>query len=311
MNCLVTGAGGFIGSHLVNYLRSKGHWVRGVDLKQPEWGISEANEFNIADLRSLDACLQAVSKIDYVYDLAADMGGMGFISDNNASNLYNNTLINTNMIEASRRYEVKRYLFTSSVCIYPGHLLETLKPRPIKETDAYPANPSEGYGWQKLVHEKRCEYYQKEYGLAVRVARLQNTYGPKGTYEGGREKAPAALCRKVALAKSHIEVWGDGKTTRTFTYVDDTVEAIYELMQSNYSNPVNIGTDQQVSIKELAEKIIKISNKKLKIKYVSGPQGARGRKFDHKVAESLGIECKTPLSTGIGKTYQWVKKQVS
>lgn len=308
------GAGGFIGHHLVKYLKKKGYWVRGVDLKFPQWSESEADEFRLIDLRYGGTCKIATEEVDEVYNLAADMGGMGFITTNNCRILRNNSLINIHTIEASRYNRVKRYFFSSSVCVYPIDKLSTIDPKPLTEKDAFPANPQEGYGWEKLVHEKRCKYYFEEYGLETRVARFHNTYGPEGEYKGGREKAPAALCRKVVMAKDGeaIEVWGDGKTTRTFTYIDDLVEGIYRLTQSKFPGPFNLGNEQQVSIEDLAKLIIKISGKNLKIKYVEGPQGVRGRAFDNALAKRcLKWEAAIPLEVGIRSTYRWIEKQIN
>jgi len=312
---VVLGGGGFIGTHMVRYLKKKGYWVKVVDIKTPKWSSSDADDFHILDLRSYQNCLEATRSMDEVYNLAADMGGMGFITTQNCRILHNNSLINANTIKASQRNDVRRYFFSSSVCVYPIDKLATVDPKPLKEEDACPANPQEGYGWEKLIHEIRCLYYFKEHWLETRVARFHNTYGPEGEYEGGREKAPAALCRKAILAPDggEIEVWGDGKTTRTFTYVDDLVEGIYRLTQSNYrALPVNLGNERQISIEDLTKLIIKISGKDLKIKYVKGPQGVRGRAFDNSLArKELRWTAKTPLEVGMKKTYKWIKKQIN
>ncbi|MDI1240611.1 MAG: NAD-dependent epimerase/dehydratase family protein, partial [bacterium] len=249
---LVTGAGGFIGSHLTAYLKQKGYWVRGVDLKMPEFAESVADEFKILDLRLREGALAAGKGIDQVYALAADMGGMGYISSHHAEILYNNSLINLNTIEAARVHGVKRYLYTSSACIYPEHLQTEADVKPLKESDAYPAAPQDAYGWEKLVSERLCQHYRDDYGLDTRVVRFHNIFGEKGTWDGGREKAPAALCRKIAFAKltgnSEIEIWGDGEQTRSFCYIDDCVDGIYRLMGSEFSDPINLGQDRMISI---------------------------------------------------------------
>jgi GDP-D-mannose 3', 5'-epimerase len=311
---LVCGAGGFIGSHLVKFLKEKGYWVRGVDLKYPKWSKSPADEFLKMDLRYWGNCLKATKDIDEVYNLAADMGGMGFIMGNSARILHNNSLINIYTLEASRINKVKKYFFSSSVCVYPVHRLQDINPPLLKEEDALPAFPQEGYGWEKLIHEIRCQYYYEEYGLETRIARFQNCYGPEGEYEGGREKAPAALCRKVILAKDgeDIEVWGDGKQTRSFMYINDNLEGIYTLMNSDVREPVNLGKNEHISINDFAKMIIKISGKKLGIKHIEGPQGIRGRNFDDtKAKELLKWTEKVPLEVGMKETYKWIKKQIN
>ena len=311
---LVTGAGGFIGHHLVTYLKAKGYWVRGVDLKYPEFSEVDADEFEILDLRRWDNCLQATRDIDHVYALAADMGGMGFISAHHAEILRNNALINIHTMEAARINGVKRYLYTSSACIYPEYLQEEADVTPLKEEDAYPAAPQDAYGWEKLVTEILARYYTSDYGLETRVVRFHNIYGPYGTYDGGREKAPAALCRKVVNTEDGgvIEVWGDGEQTRSFCYIDDCVEGIYLLMQSDHADPLNLGRDRMVTINELANMIIKISGKEdITIKHVDGPQGVRGRNSDNsKLREVLEWEPKTPLVDGLVPTYRWIEKMV-
>ncbi len=311
---LVTGAGGFIGHHLVTDLKRRGYWVRGVDLKHPEFNETDADEFEILDLRRWDAALQATRGIDQVYALAADMGGMGFISAHHAEILHNNSLINLHTMEAARVNGVGRYLYTSSACIYPEHLQEDADVAPLKEEDAYPANPQDAYGWEKLVSEKLAEYYGAEYDLEVRIVRFHNIYGPNGTYDGGREKAPAALCRKVAQVDDggSIEIWGDGEQTRSFCYIDDCVQGIYRLMQSDFSEPVNLGRDRMVTINELAQIIIDISGKRdISLVHVDGPQGVRGRNSDNDLLkETLGWEPKTRLEEGLEPTYRWIEKMV-
>jgi GDP-D-mannose 3',5'-epimerase len=252
---LVTGADGFIGDHLVKYLADKGYWVRGVDIKQPE--------FELIDLRRWDNCLTAVRGVEEVYHLAADMGGFGYISAYHADITRNDLLINTHMLEASRLARVQRFLFSSSACIYPEYRQRSADVTPLKEEDAYPADPEEGYGWEKLLTEKLCQYYYEDYGLETRVVRFHNVYGPLGTYEGGKEKASASLCRKIALAGKvdEIEVWGDGEQTRSFMYVDDCVEGIDRLMPSDYHQPLNLGTERLVTINELIDLIARIGGK--------------------------------------------------
>jgi GDP-D-mannose 3', 5'-epimerase len=297
---LVTGAGGFIGSHLVTYLKNKDYWVRGVDLKRPEFGESDADEFEILDLRRWDNCLQATRNIEEVYALAADMGGMGFISNHHAQILYNNSLINLHTLEAARVNNVKRYLYTSSACIYPEFLQEQTDVKPLKEEDAYPAFPQDAYGWEKLISERLCMHYLEDYGLETRTVRFHNIFGENGTWEGGREKAPAALSRKIAFAKltgnHEIEIWGDGEQTRSFCYIDDCTEGIYRLMRSDFSAPINLGQDRMVTINRLAEIIAEIAGVKITVKHIDGPQGVRGRNSDNdKLREVLGWEPQVSL----------------
>ena len=312
---LVTGAGGFIGHHLVTYLKQRGYWVRGVDLKLPEYTSVDADEFELRDLRRWDECLLATRGVDHVYALAADMGGMGFISANHATILRNNALINLHTQEAARLNGVSRYLFSSSACIYPQHLQTDADVVPLKEEDAYPADPQDAYGWEKLVAERLSLYYADEFEMETRITRFHNIYGPYGTYDGGREKAPAALCRKVAVAEpgDSIEVWGDGAQTRSFCYVTDCVEGIYRLMQSDYREPLNLGTDELVSIDQLAAHIIELSGKpNITLRHIDGPQGVRGRNSDNsRLREVLGWEPATPLKTGLLETYRWIEQQVT
>jgi nucleoside-diphosphate-sugar epimerase len=311
---LVTGAGGFIGHHLVTYLKERGYWVRGVDLKYPEYTPVDADEFEILDLRRWDACLQAVrAGIDHVYALAADMGGMGFISAHHAEILHNNALINLHTLDAARLAGVSRYLYSSSACIYPEYLQTDADVRPLREEDAYPAQPQDAYGWEKLVTEKLCEYYAHDYGMETRIVRFHNIYGPNGTYDGGREKAPAALCRKIALVDDggEIEIWGDGEQTRSFCYIDDCVEGIYRLMQSDHREPLNLGTDRMVTINELARIIMDIAGKRVGIRHVDGPQGVRGRNSDNtRLRQVLGWEPRIDLEEGLAPTYRWIEEQV-
>ena len=311
---LVTGAGGFIGHHLVTYLKERGYWVRGVDLKYPEFSDVDADEFEILDLRRWDNCLQATRDVDYVFALAADMGGMGFISAHHAEILRNNALINIHTLEAARVNGVERYLYTSSACIYPEYLQEVTDVAPLKEEDAYPAAPQDAYGWEKLITEILAQYYTSDYGMETRIVRFHNIYGPYGTYEGGREKAPAALCRKVVNTASgeSIDVWGDGEQTRSFCYIDDCVEGIYRLMNSDYREPLNLGRDRMVTINELANMIIDVSGKNdIDLVHVEGPQGVRGRNSDNsKLREVLDWEPTTTLEEGLIPTYRWIEKMV-
>jgi GDP-D-mannose 3', 5'-epimerase len=311
---LVTGAGGFIGHHLVTYLKERGYWVRGVDHKYPEFTEVNADEFELRDLRRWDECLLATRAVDHVYALAADMGGMGFISGNHATILRNNALINLHTLEAARAQGVSRYLFSSSACIYPEYRQTEADVTPLKEEHAYPADPQDAYGWEKLVSERLCQYYRAELGMQTRIVRFHNIYGPYGTYDGGREKAPAALCRKVAVADpgGSIEVWGDGEQTRSFCYVDDCVEGIYRLMQSDYPEPLNLGTEELVTINQLAQLIVDISGKDgITLQHVAGPQGVRGRNADNtRLRQVLGWEPGTSLRDGLQETYRWIEKQV-
>lgn len=313
---LVTGAGGFIGHHLVTYLKKLGYWVRGVDIKYPEFSEVDADEFELLDLRRWDNCLQATRGVDEVYALAADMGGMGFISSHHAEILRNNALINIHTLEAARINGVKRYFFTSSACVYPEYRQMDANVIPLKEEDAYPAQPQDAYGWEKLITERLCMHYREEYGLETRIVRFHNIYGPEGTWEGGREKAPAALCRKVAIAKltgnHEIEIWGDGEQTRSFCYIDDCLEGIYRLMRSDYPHPLNLGSDRMVTINELAYMIADIAGIKVTLKHVEGPMGVRGRNSDNtRLRQVLGWEPQIPLEEGLAKTYAWIEQQVA
>ena len=312
---LVTGAGGFIGHHLVTHLKDQGYWVRGADLKYPEYTEVDADEFVICDLREWEAALSVTQGVDHVYALAADMGGMGFISANHATILRNNSLINLHTMEAARQQDVGRYLFSSSACVYPQHLQESADVTPLKESDALPANPQDAYGWEKLLSEKLAEYYSWEYSMDTRIVRFHNIYGPYGTFNGGREKAPAAICRKVAKASvaGTIEIWGDGEQTRSFCYIDDCVDGIHRLMRSDHAEPINLGTDEMVTINELAQIVITISGKaNLELDHVPGPQGVRGRNSDNtKLREVLAWEPSTQLADGLAPTYRWIEKQVA
>ncbi len=313
---LVTGAGGFIGSHLAAYLKEKGYWVRGVDIKNTEFRASAADEFLLLDLRELDNCIKATEGIDEVYALAADMGGMGFISANHARILYNNSLIDMHTLEASRINGVKRFLYTSTACIYPEHLQEDADAKPLREEDAYPAMPQEAYGWEKLTAERLCQHYMEDYGIEMRIVRFHNIFGEYGTWEGGREKVPAAMCRKVATAKltgdHQIEIWGDGEQTRSFCHVEDCVEGIYRLMRSEYAEPLNLGQDRLVSINELADTIAEIAGITIEKRHIDGPQGVRGRNSDNtRLSETLGWVPQISLEDGLSRTYRWIEQEVA
>ena len=312
---LVTGAGGFIGHHLVSFLRSEGYWVRGVDLKPPEFCTSDANEFELLDLRNWQDCLQATAGINEVYALAADMGGMGFISCNHAQILHNNSLIDLHCIAAAKQNGVSRYLYTSSACVYPEFKQTETNCAPLKEEDAYPAAPQDAYGWEKLVGEQLCTHYRQDYGLETRIVRFHNIFGPLGTWVGGREKAPAALCRKIAAAQleglHEIEIWGDGEQTRSFCYIDDCVTGLYKLMRSDWREPLNLGQDRMVSINQLANMIANIAGVEVNKKHVPGPQGVRGRNSDNaRLKDVLRWEPQISLEEGLKRTYLWIAKQV-
>lgn len=312
---LVTGAGGFIGHHLVKYLKDKGYWVRGVDIKQPEYEPSSSNEFLILDLRRKEDSVKATQDIDTVFHLAADMGGIGFITAYHADIASNNILMNAHMLEASHINGVKRFTYSSSACVYPQYLQEIPDVTPLKEDDAYPADPEEGYGWEKLFAEKLCQYYTEDKQLETRVIRFHNVYGPLGTYDGGREKAPAALCRKIALAEtgSEIEIWGDGQQTRSFMFIDDCVEGIYRITQSDYQKPLNLGTDYLVTINELVRMVSNIAGKILQVRHdLSKPQGVRGRNSDNsRLREVIGWEPSIALESGMKYTYDWIQNELT
>jgi GDP-D-mannose 3', 5'-epimerase len=312
---LVTGAGGFIGHHLVKFLQQANYWVRGVDIKRPQFEASTADEFRLLDLRHWENCLEATEGVDEAYALAADMGGMGFISSNHAQILHNNILINTHTIEAARQSGVKRYLFTSSACVYPEFKQDEADVIPLKEEDVYPAQPQDAYGWEKLMAERLCLHYREDHGLDTRVVRFHNIFGPLGTWQGGREKAPAAICRKIALAKfsqTHdVEIWGDGEQTRSFCYIDDCLVGLEKLMTSGFRDPVNLGQDRMVTINELVDIIAKIAGIKVVKKYVPGPQGVRGRNSDNTLLRQVvGWEPEVSLEVGLQRTYYWIEAQV-
>jgi GDP-D-mannose 3',5'-epimerase len=312
---LVTGAGGFIGHHLVSFLKNRGYRVRGADLTPPRYGETAADEFHLADLRDADAALSAVADVDEVYALAADMGGMGFISEHQATLFRNNLLINVHTLEAARAHRVRRFLFTSSACIYPEYRQRDVAVTPLREEDAYPAAPEDGYGWEKLVTERLCASHASDTDMVVRVARLHNVYGPLGAWTGGREKAPAAMCRKVAVAKltgnPDVEIWGDGQQTRSFCYIDDCCEGLYRLMRSDYADPLNLGQDRLISIDALADLVAHIAGVAIRKRHVTGPQGVRGRNSDNSRLRSvLGWEPQVSLEDGLARTYGWIEDQV-
>ncbi len=312
---LVTGAGGFIGHHLVKYLVGKGYRVRGVDIKPPEYEPSSAHEFEILDLRRFDNCLIATRGIDEVYHLAADMGGIGYITAYHAEIARNSAMINLHTLEAARINGARRFLFSSSACIYPQYLQDSPDVANLKEEDAYPAEPEEGYGTEKLFMEEMCKYYREDYGFETRVVRFHNVYGPLGTYEGGKEKAPAAISRKVALAADgeEIEVWGDGKQTRSFMHVDDCVEGIYRIMRSDYPHPLNLGTDELVTINELVDLVAEVAGKDIIKRHdLSKPQGVRGRNSDNnRLRQVLGWEPQISLREGLAPTYRWIESELN
>ena len=311
---LVTGAGGFIGHHLVKYLKGKGYWVRGVDKKLPEYEDSAADEFEVLDLRRWDACLQATRGVEEVYALAAEMGGIGFIEHNKALIMHDSVLINTHTLEAARVNGVKRLLFTSSACIYPGYLQKEADVTPLKEEDAYPADAEDGYGWEKLFTERMCRHYLEDYGLETRVVRFHNIFGPLGTYDGGREKSPAAMCRKIALVEDggEIEIWGDGLQTRSYCYIDDCVEGIFRLMRSDYRQPLNLGQDRMITINELSDMVANVAGKSIRRRHnLKAPQGVRGRNSDNtRLRQVLGWEPQISLEEGLARTYKWIEQQL-
>ena len=307
---LVTGAGGFIGHHLTKYLVNKGYWVRGADIKEPEYEPTSAHEFLLLDLSREDNCMKATAGIDEVYGLAANMGGIGFIETNKAVIVRDNSFINLHTIEAARANGVKRYLYTSSACIYPGYKQKETDVTPLREEDAYPADSEDGYGWEKLYMERVCRHYTEDFGLDTRVVRFHNIFGPLGTYDGGREKSPAAICRKIALANDgdDIEVWGDGEQTRSYCYIDDCVEGIYRLMRSEHREPINLGQDRMVSINELVDMVANIAGKKIGKRYdLTKPQGVRGRNSDNtRLRQVLQWEPAISLEEGLTGTYHWI-----
>ena len=307
---VITGAGGFIGHHLVKSLKSMGYWVRGVDIKSPDFEDSQADEFLLTDLRNFESCSRAVNGVDDVYNLAADMGGIGYITANHAFLTRNNSLINNHMLEAARLEGVERYLYTSSACVYPSFLQDDADVSPLREEQAVPADPEKGYGWEKLFAEQLTTYYHEECGLDIRIVRFHNIYGPLGTYDGGREKAPAAICRKVAetMNGESVEVWGDGEQTRSFCHIDDCVEGLARIMDSGYVRPINLGTVELVTVNQLVDMVCDASGKSLTKKHdLTKPQGVRGRNSDNSLLrEIIGWEPQIPLRQGIARTYNWI-----
>lgn len=316
IRALVCGAGGFIGAHLVKKLKQEGYWVRGVDLKYPEYSNSVADEFVIGDLRDPFFCSKVLTeKFDCIYQLAADMGGAGYIftGDNDADLMTNSALINLNILSLVKQFGVGKIFYSSSACIYPEHnQLDPANPN-CEESSAYPANPDSEYGWEKLFSERLYLSYAKNFGINVRIARFHNVFGPEGTWTGGKEKAPAAICRKVAEAKigSSIEIWGDGLQTRSFLYIDECIEGVLRLMENEFVGPVNIGSDEMVSINELAKLVISISGKQLSLNNIPGPMGVRGRNSDNRlIKEKLKWAPSSMLAVGMEQTYKWVEVQV-
>jgi GDP-D-mannose 3', 5'-epimerase len=312
---LVTGAGGFIGHHLVKYLVLKGYWVRGVDLSHPEYERSPAHEFETVDLRRSEVCLTVTRDVSQVYHLAADTGGIGSIKTACAEVARNNTSIDLQMIDAARLNGVERFLFTSSTCVYPQYLQNGANGRPLREDDAWPADPAEGYGLEKLYMEKLCQYYAEDFGLLTRVARFQNVYGPLGSHHGGRETAPAAICRKIALADAGatIDVWGDGNQTASFLYVGDCIEGLHRLMLADCPIPLNLDTGQAVTLDELVRTVAAVAGKTVRIRHNrTMPQGVRGYRSDNTlVRHVLGWEPRVSLAEGLARTYAWVARQIA
>lgn len=314
---LVCGAGGFIGSHLVKRLKKEGFWVRGVDLKYPEFSKTTADEFIIGDLKNPLIC-QKILNIPFaeVYQLAADMGGAGYIftGQHDADVMHNSALINLNMVFYGQKAGIKKIFFSSSACIYPSFNQQDPDNPNCSEDSAYPAAPDSEYGWEKLFSERFYLSYHRNYGLDIRIARFHNIFGPEGAWRGGREKAPAAICRKVAEAEDggEIEIWGDGKQTRSFLYINECLDGVRRLMNStNFRGPVNIGSEEMVTINKLVKMVIRIANKQLRIKHIKGPLGVRGRNSDNNlIREKLGWEPMVKLEDGIAKTYKWIKEQV-
>lgn len=311
---LVTGAGGFIGHHLVKFLQKKGYWTRGVDLKKPEFEKTAADEFILLDLREKKNTMKAVQNMQYVFNLAANMGGVGFIETVHAEIMHDNILIDANMIDAAYTAGTKRYFYSSSACIYPINKQTEANNNGLKEHDAYPANPDNEYGWEKILAERLCLNYYQDHHFETRIARFHNVFGPLGTWQGGREKSPAALCRKIALAKNNdeIEVWGDGKQTRSYCFINDCLEGIYKLMLSDIHEPMNIGSNKDISINELIDTIANIAGKNIKKRYnKQKPQGVRGRNSDNTLINKyFQWEPSTPLTEGLVETYSWILSQI-
>lgn len=315
-NALVCGAGGFIGGHLVKRLKSEGYWVRGVDLKRNEFGNSDADDFVVGDLRDPVVCENLFDRhFNEVYQLAADMGGAGYIftGDHDAVVMHNSALCNLNIVEACRKFNVDKVFYSSSACMYPEYnQLDPDNPK-CSEDSAYPAAPDSEYGWEKLFSERLYLSFHRNYGLDVRIARFHNIFGPQGTWTGGREKAPAALCRKVAYATDgdSIEIWGDGLQTRSFLYIDECVEGVRKLMESDFTGPVNIGSEEMVSINDFVDLIADVADKNIKKQHIPGPEGVRGRNSDNAlIEEKLGWKPTEPLRVGIQRTYNWIVEEI-
>jgi GDP-D-mannose 3',5'-epimerase len=312
---LVNGAGGFIGAHLINRLKADGCWVRGVDCKRNEFCEPPVDEFILGDLRDREVVRRAVEGSDEVYQLAADMGGAGYIftGEHDAALMHNSAMINLHTLECARQAGVRKIFYSSSACIYPEYNLRDPANPKCSEESAYPAAPDNEYGWEKLFSERVYIAYQKNYGMDVRIARFHNTFGPLGAWRGGREKSPAALCRKVAEVPDggEIEIWGDGEQTRSFLYVDECVTAVMLLMKSDFAGPINVGSEEMVTINRMAEMIMEIASKKLRIRHVPGPVGVRGRNSDNRlIAAKLGWKPSLPLRAGLARTYEWISRQV-
>jgi nucleoside-diphosphate-sugar epimerase len=316
MKIMVLGAGGFVGNHVVRRLKSLGHTVTGVDLKYPDFSTSLADDFIIGDLRKPGIAYDVLGGgFDQVFQFAADMGGAGYIftGENDATVMYNSASINLNVLDAVRRHGLSNILYTSSACIYPEHNQQDPNNPRCDENSAYPASPDSEYGWEKLFSERLYAAYERNFGIKVHVTRFHNIFGEEGTWTGGKEKAPAAICRKIAEAEDGgtIEIWGDGQQTRSFLYIDECVEGVIRLMNSAFSGPVNMGSEEMVTINQLVEMITKISGKKINVKHIDGPTGVRGRNSDNRlIKEKLGWQPSQPLLTGIEKTYRWIEQQV-
>ncbi|PWG78801.1 NAD-dependent epimerase/dehydratase family protein [Pararcticibacter amylolyticus] len=315
-SAIVCGAGGFIGGHLVNRLKSEGYWVRGVDIKANEYNNNNSDDFVLGDLRDFNICKSLFDReIDEVYQLAADMGGAGYLftGENDAAVMHNSALINLNMLEVSRLNNVKKIFYSSSACVYPEYnQMDPDNPKCSEDT-VYPAAPDSEYGWEKLFSERLYLTYQKNCNISVKVGRFHNIFGPQGTWDGGKEKVPAAVCRKVAMAENggEIEIWGDGKQTRSFLFIDECVEAVRRLMNSDFSGPVNIGSEEMLPINDLVKMVAEIAGKEITIKHITGPIGVRGRNSDNKlIMQKLDWEPSVPLRVGISKTYKWIEEQV-
>ena len=309
----ITGGGGFIGHHLARRLKSQGHYVRVVDIRREYLKDSDCDEFLLLDLRNLENCILATTGCDWVFSLAADMGGMGFIQTNQSLILYNNTMISFNTLEASRRNGVKRFFYSSSACCYPEHIQDDPNVTALAEDTAWPANPQELYGLEKIVTEQLVMRYAIDFGMTTRIARFHNIYGPEGTWTGGREKAPAAFCRKVlAAVDGQVEIWGDGVQTRSFCYIEDCLDGILRIMESDFPEPLNLGSDYLISMNDFIQLVAKVGNKTISVKNILGPQGVRGRNSDNTLIEQvLGWVPTTSLEDGITETYKWIEQAMA